>query len=734
MSSEAKESQPTPNRATGKRHPLLRLKVTLLLFLLCVSLPIFLLFERVYQQMQSDSFYDLRRQAEDLVSRVDQKALEVLEEEEKRPFADYGFLSVEKVSLLKGGSAVKFSPLSQFPLQGNIPGLIGYFQLDPDGTFRSPVLPDLSAEELERFQIALSKEDYQKRAAVKQQLEEILRSNQLLVQVPRNVRQNALPTNVVSDKRETFSSAGSQAPVVAEQDLLVGGVEISARRDKDSQNEAKERTIVDEKNILSLKSNYLGEKVSALKLKRQYEEPERALDEASSGALSQGFEARQQKQQARMARKEQIEVPVEQSLANFQDLLQVPEDISKQSSALKTDEDSNAPKILTFEGEVDPFQFYVLKGKQFVLVRKVWKEKQRFIQGFIVDGQEFIHQVMEKPLRDSSLANIGNLIVAYREEVLRQLAAATRDISEGTVLLQTHLMSPLDEIQLLFTVGQIPLGRGVVVVNALAWILGFVLLGGAVAIYCAAAKQIRLAEQQRDFISAVSHELKTPLTSIRMYSEMLREGWVEGEGKRKSYYDYIFQESERLSRLVANVLQLAKLSRNEFPLELKHLKVGQLLVLVQEKVASQVRASGYELVLRTEEENSVPGGDERMIYVDEDSFVRIFINLIDNALKFSAHAEKKVIELGVRILQVSPREVTITVRDFGPGVPRDQMKKIFQLFYRPGTELTRTTPGTGIGLSLVKELAERMQGKVDLRNVEPGAEFQVTFPIAHNKF
>lgn len=715
MSSEVNEPSEKPTRIRP-RHPLLRLKVTLLLFLLCVSLPIFLLFERVYQQMQSDSFYELRRQAEDLVSRVDQKTLELLEEEEKRAFADYGFLSVEKVSLLKGGSAVKFSPLSQFPVKGNIPGLIGYFQLDPDGTFRSPVLPDLSEAELERFQIALSKEDYQKRLAVKEKLEEILRNNQLLVQVPENARQDATPVNVISDNRaenrEAMNGAvaplPSQSPALLEQDLLVGG---SARQAKVIPSEAAEQAIIDKKNTLSFQSNYLGEKVSGLKLKRQYEEP-------------------QQKTQARMARKEQIEVPVEQSLANFQDLLQAPQDISKQSSAPKKDEDSNTPKILTFEGEVDPFQFFVLRGKQFVLVRKVWKEKQRYIQGFIVDGQEFISQVMEKPLRESGLSDIGNLIVAYREEVLKQLAASTRDISEGTVLLQAHVMSPLDEIQLLFTVGQIPLGRGVVVVNALAWILGLVLLGGAMAIYCAAAKQIRLAEQQRDFISAVSHELKTPLTSIRMYSEMLREGWVEGEAKRKTYYDYIFQESERLSRLVANVLHLAKLSRNEFPLEFKHIKVGQLLLLVQEKVASQVRAAGFELVLRSDKEDYDANSDERMISVDEDSFVRIFINLIDNALKFSVHTERKVIELSVRTLQASPREVIIAVRDFGPGVPRDQMKKIFQLFYRPGTELTRTTPGTGIGLSLVKELAERMQGKVDLRNLDPGAEFQVTFPSA----
>ena len=115
--------------------------------------------------------------------------------------------------------------------------------------------------------------------------------------------------------------------------------------------------------------------------------------------------------------------------------------------------------------------------------------------------------------------------------------------------------------------------------------------------------------------------------------------------------------------------------------------------------------------------------------VDRDYFTQILINLVDNALKFSARAERRAVELachGVR------EGVCFSVRDFGPGVARDQMRKIFRLFYRSGNELTRETVGTGIGLALVRQLAEAMGGRVDVVNREPGAEFRVTFPAARS--
>ena len=108
-------------------------------------------------------------------------------------------------------------------------------------------------------------------------------------------------------------------------------------------------------------------------------------------------------------------------------------------------------------------------------------------------------------------------------------------------------------------------------------LLSLLIPGVLYGVYRLGGGQIELAQERSNFVSAVSHELKTPLTSIRMYGEILRAGWVESEDKKRSYYDFIFFESERLSRLIANVLHLARLTNNDSPLELRSYPPDRLL-------------------------------------------------------------------------------------------------------------------------------------------------------------
>jgi len=234
--------------------------------------------------------------------------------------------------------------------------------------------------------------------------------------------------------------------------------------------------------------------------------------------------------------------------------------------------------------------------------------------------------------------------------------------------------------------------------------------------------QIELARQQQDFVSAVSHELKTPLTSIRMYGEILREGWASDE-KRKTYYDYIHDESERLSRLITNVLQLARMTRNDLRLDPRPISVSELIDGIRSKVSSQIERAGFELSLHCEGE-----AVQAVTQVDADAFMQIVINLVDNAIKFSANAQRRAIDIACRL--EGRGTVVFGVRDYGPGVPRDQLDKIFRLFYRSENELTRETVGTGIGLALVQQLVLAMGGQVDVVNRQPGAEFRVSLPAS----
>jgi two-component system phosphate regulon sensor histidine kinase PhoR len=203
-----------------------------------------------------------------------------------------------------------------------------------------------------------------------------------------------------------------------------------------------------------------------------------------------------------------------------------------------------------------------------------------------------------------------------------------------------------------------------------------------------------------------------------MYGVILKEGWADYD-KRQSYYEFIHDESERLTRLISNVLQLARITRNEPQFDMRPINAGELMSQIESKIASQVERAGFELHFAGDDKAS-----RASVNVDSDCFVQIIINLVDNAIKFSKDAEMKRIEIASTYFN---NKVRFTVRDFGPGIPKNQLKKIFRLFYRSESELTRETVGTGIGLAIVHQLTLAMNGTVDVINRSPGVEFTVSF-------
>ena len=323
---------------------------------------------------------------------------------------------------------------------------------------------------------------------------------------------------------------------------------------------------------------------------------------------------------------------------------------------------------------------------------------------------------------------MSNLIIAYQDDVIHTFSG--RDNSrypnvaedlDGALLYRNRLTAPLDRLELIFSIQRLPPGPGASVLGWVTLVLAVVFVGGFVSLYRMGLSQISLARQQQDFVSAISHELKSPLTSIRMYGEMLKEGWADEE-KRQSYYEFIHDESERLSRLISNVLRLAKITRNEPQFDLKPTNVGELMSTTESKISNQIERAGFELRFKT-----INDAEKATIKIDQDCFAQIIINLVDNAIKFSRNADNKVIEISSRVS--GDNRVLFSVRDYGPGIAKDQLKKIFQLFYRSESELTRETVGTGIGLAIVHQLTLAMDGDVDIVNAEPGAEFRVRFSI-----
>ncbi len=490
------------------------------------------------------------------------------------------------------------------------------------------------------------------------------------------------------------------------------------------------------KSGVDLRSTFRGTKLTELNIDKSFYRKQESRFSASD-RLSDLAVGNRLKSELKRQRKERIDIPENQSIEAYRGFLK----LKKQPENKRDDQSAPSAQtpILSFEGEIDPFQLYILPDLTFAFVRKAWKAKQRYVQGFLVDGRMFIRDVIQPRFHSSSMGSLSRLVVSYHDEVLAQINPSehrsywqrytTVSRSSGSkadaLIYETDLSTPFHDVTVHATVQSLPLGPGAAVVHALVLMIPAILLAGAFGLYRLASQQIKLAAAQHNFVSAVSHELKTPLTSIRMYGEMLRAGWVQDDSKRQAYYDFIFFESERLSRLVANVLQLSRLTNDAAPLDLKAYSPEVLLDSVQANVHAQVEAAGFALEVRNR--LSPKQNAAVQVEVEEDAFTRIMINLVDNALKFSAQAQHKVVCLDLSMSGHPRPLVTFAVRDYGPGIDRQHRHKIFQRFYRVGSELTRATPGTGIGLALVKELAHKMRAHVNVRNHQPGAEFRVIF-------
>ena len=677
----------------------------LAVFFLALAVPSVLLLGQAYDQLKWQAFRQTQQLAEAFAARIDADLRRAIAAEESRSFGDYSFLVVA------GDAAANFvqrSPLAAFPVEGTVPGTIGYFQVGSAGELTTPLLPDAGVD-AETY--GVNAEERRARAAVEETIRTVLADNRL---VPRTngtaVAEDAAPDGAdaaaVDIERPQYRSAAPRAAVGGASRAIQSAGSSSragsvAPADAQSAFDQLAAGATGGDALRSAAPSENARRVAELDLAAPFAERTAGGVAAQASVAPAAAERQKRTEQAVVA---EAAPPAAANDAATADAAEV--------------------RVRTFESELDPFALGLLDTGQFVLFRNVWRDGQRYIQGALIDVERFLAAAIESAYRASNVAGGTDLTVAYRGDVLASLragAAPQTDLA-GSLLYRTRLSPPYGDLELVFSVGRLPRAAGSALLAWLAVALAAVLGGGFVLARRFAVGQIRLTRQQQDFVSAVSHELKTPLTSIRMYGEMLQAGWAD-ESRKRVYYDYIAGESERLSRLIDNVLALARLTRRQGPrLAPKQMSVAELLDLARSKVATQVEHAGFELDVRDETPNGAA------VVVDPDGFAQIVINLVDNALKFSAAAGRKRVELTCRKGQGGTW--LFTVRDFGAGIPAGQMRKIFELFYRPENELTRAAPGTGIGLALVRELAAAMGGRVDVRNCDPGAELRVSLPAA----
>ncbi len=221
------------------------------------------------------------------------------------------------------------------------------------------------------------------------------------------------------------------------------------------------------------------------------------------------------------------------------------------------------------------------------------------------------------------------------------------------------------------------------------------------------------AAKQSSFVTNVSHELKTPLTTIRMYSELVRDGRLENDEKRSRYLSTIVSECERLTRLVNNVLDFSRLRQGRRKVELNRLSLSGFLQTFVERIGPGIRNEGMAL------EADLDGFSGDAVF-DEDGLSQILVNLVDNAVKYAS--EGGWIGLSIR---ETDSHVVISICDRGGGLPTDRGNTLFQPFERGDKTLVSEKSGFGLGLSIARGLALEMGGFLNYRNGQEGACFEI---------
>jgi signal transduction histidine kinase len=234
-----------------------------------------------------------------------------------------------------------------------------------------------------------------------------------------------------------------------------------------------------------------------------------------------------------------------------------------------------------------------------------------------------------------------------------------------------------------------------------------------------ARRQIELATKKTGFVSNVSHELKTPLTSIRMFAELLETGAGNDPEKRNKYLRIITLESERLTRLINNVLDFAKMDKKGKAYA-KHLTdLHPVIERIWEGTVLHLEALGWKCQWQAAD----PPYD---VYADPDAISQVIVNLISNAEKYGASA--KSLELHT---WKETGFLHIGILDRGPGVPEGEELKIFEAFYRANDLLSSGIPGSGLGLTLAQRIARDHDGRVDYaRRTGGGSCFTLLLPLA----
>ena len=372
-----------------------------------------------------------------------------------------------------------------------------------------------------------------------------------------------------------------------------------------------------------------------------------------------------------------------------------------------------------FQAEVAPFQSLLISPGKFFVFRRIAINNQIFRQGFVLQVAPFLRHLAAVHFDTQPMAAFAGLrLEAPADDERSEFIQSGHWDANGEIITRRVFPAPFDFISATVQAAAIPPSPVRRSLNAALAVLGLFMLMGLAAIYQSVRTVVDLSERRSQFVSSVTHELKTPLTNIRMYIEMLEQGIAATPEREREYLQILGSESTRLSRLINNVLELAKLEKRQRRFDLRKGRLADVFSEAAAIMGHKLQQEGFELQIGNTE---VPD-----FAFDREVLIQILINLMENSIKFGRTAPEKIIAVSAA---AEDRWVRIRVSDTGPGIPRSELKKVFDDFYRVDNDLTRATGGTGIGLALVKKFLIALGGRVEAANNDgPGCTVTLVLP------
>jgi len=358
-------------------------------------------------------------------------------------------------------------------------------------------------------------------------------------------------------------------------------------------------------------------------------------------------------------------------------------------------------------------------GNDFKVVNSVSGTRQEFFlintkfensMGFLVDGNKLFDSILKTDLQ-------SGLYFDYKIEFPASYSLNT----PADNLVYTSQLSPLFPEQLIEIK---PDDENLIkdLIKRRSWIYGIAsvllllaMLLGVVLILRDIRREKHIARLRSDFISNVTHELKTPLTSIRMYAESLMMGRVKSTSVQKEYLSVVVNESERLKRMINNILEFSKMEKGKPEYHFVNSNLASVLKTAIHEMNYWFEKENFEILTELDEKISAE--------VDPEKMKQAIDNLLSNAIKYSTDTKK----ISIRLFQNSGH-ICIEVEDRGIGIAEDKLSRIFEEFYR--IEQKESISGTGLGLTVVKEIIEAHNGSISVTSeIGKGSRFTVIIPI-----